>query len=146
MPASGIYTISRPNAFFGPLYPLLLLAVIPCCAYFLLTGGRSRKTAEAFVVIGTLAASWATTSAFFLLETVGIGIATTLTGCAFIVLAGLLSIWHMKVGPVNRSGMPHYGEYVARRITISILTLFGITLIVFWLYSQIPRYVRAFFF
>jgi hypothetical protein len=146
MPANGIYTIFRPNAFFGPLYPLLLLAVIPCCAYFLLTGGRSRKTAEAFVAIGTLAASWATTSAFFLLETVGIGIATTLTGCAFIVLAGLLSIWHMKVGSVNRSGTPHYGEYVARRITTSILTLFGITLIVFWLYSQIPWYVRAFFF
>ena len=110
MPVNGIYTISQSNAFFGPLYPLLLLAVIPCCAYFLLTGGRSRKTAEAFVAIGTLAASWATTSAFFLLETVSIGIATTFTGCAFIVLAGLLSTWHMKVGPVNRSGTPHYAE------------------------------------
>ncbi|MCJ7468992.1 DUF2330 domain-containing protein, partial [Candidatus Bathyarchaeota archaeon] len=107
MPANGIYTISRPNAFFGSLYPLLLLAVIPCCVYFLLTGGRSRKTAEAFVAIGTLAASWATTAAFFLLETIGIGIATTLTGCEFIVLAGLLSIWHMKVGPVNRSRTSH---------------------------------------
>jgi hypothetical protein len=108
MPASGIYTISHPNAFFGPLYLLLLLAVIPCCTYFLLTGGRSRKTAEAFVAIGTLVASWATTLAFFLLETVGIGIATTLTGCAFIVLTGLLSIWHMKVGSVDRSRTPHY--------------------------------------
>jgi hypothetical protein len=108
MPASGIYTIFHPNALFGPLYPLLLLAVIPCCVYFLLTGGRSRKMGEAFVAIGALAASWATTSAFFLLESVGIGIATTFTGCTFIVLAGLLSIWQMKVGSVNRSGTPHY--------------------------------------
>jgi hypothetical protein len=103
MPVNGIYTIFRSSAFFGPLYPLLLLAAISCCAYFLLTGGRSRKTAEAFVAVGTLAASWATTSALFLLETVSIGTATTLTGCAFIVLAGLLSIWHMKVGPAIRA-------------------------------------------
>lgn len=141
IPISGAYAASQTSATISFSYLMLLLAAIPCCVYLLLMKGDSKRTATTFGTIGVLAAGLAILSTTSLLETISYGLLTTLTGCFFIVIASLLSMWRIEMGPVDHSEMTYFRAYVIKRFAVFVSTLVAITLFGFWLYSYLSRYI-----
>jgi hypothetical protein len=141
IPLNGAYATSQYSAIISFAYLILLLAAIPCCVYMILMKGDSKRTAIAFAAIGVLTSCLAATSTMFLFKTISIGLPATLTGCSFIVTAGLLSIWRVKPGSVDHSEMTYFRAYVIKRFAVFVLTLVVITMFGFWLYSYFSRYI-----
>lgn len=140
LPADGASATSQSNV--SLLYMLLLLGAIPCYTYLLLVAGDSKIAATHFTATGagTLTLTLVTSAA--VLHTTSIGVHLTLTGCAFIILAGFLSLRRLQSEPVPRHKMTNFRTYVARRFLISVLTIFAVLIFLFWLTSLLPPYFR----
>ena len=140
LPADGASATSQSNV--SLLYMLLLLGAIPCYTYLLLVAGDSKIAATHFTATGagTLTMTLVTSAA--VLHTASIGMHLTLTGCAFIILAGFLSLRRLQSEPVPRHKMTNFRTYVARRFLIYVLTIIAVLIFLFWLISLLPPYFR----
>lgn len=68
---------------------------------------------------------------------INIGVSTILIGCSFVMLAGVLFLWHIKLAPedvIMAPRMTKFQTYVIRRFLVFVATSIGISLFVFLLF------------
>jgi hypothetical protein len=140
LPADGTSATSQSSM--SLLYVLLLLGAIPCYTYLLLISGDSKMAATHFTVTGAGTLTVSLITGGVALRTVSTGMYLTIAGCAFIALAGFLSLRRLQSEPVARHKMTNFKTYVARRFLISVLTMFAVLVFIFWLISLLPPYSR----
>ena len=143
------------------LFILSLFAVVALYAYLLLSQGNS-KVASVLLAAGGVCIMlqillwmwsippWPGTSYAYYpaYDKINVGVGTTLIGCSFIILAGLLSLWRIKLVPTDITTAitkTHFKTYIIRIARISIVTLIGISLVIFWLYYILPWKVQLWF-
>jgi hypothetical protein len=140
---NGSYTTPLLGDALSILFSLLLLATIPCLVYLLLVGGDSKGASATFTTIGACMMLLVLASTIGLLYAVSIGAFMTLAGCAFIVLAGVLSLWRIKLSPkqsLETSRTTRFQDFIARRFLVSIVTSIGVVLLVFWISRSLLNY------
>lgn len=138
------------------LFIFSLLAVGPCYVYLLFMQRNSKGASllvtagGAFIMLQTLL--WmlglsfvpGTSNAYPTVYRMSIGVETTLMGCLFIILAGVFSLWRIKLLPehvIMASEKMKFGTYVVKRFLIFVLTLIGLSLFIFWLYYMTHTFV-----
>jgi hypothetical protein len=127
-------------------YFLFLLSAVPCYIYLLLIAGDSRIAATHFTVTGGSIMTMSGIISAISLHTLSTGIYLTVTGCAFIGLAGFISLRRLQLEPVPRHKMTNFRTYIIRRFLISLLTIFAVLVFIFWLLSLLPPYWRIGFY
>jgi hypothetical protein len=140
LPADGNSATSQSSM--SLFYILFLLGAIPCYTYLLMIGGDSKMAATHFTVTGAGTLAMSLITGGVALRTVDTGMYLTITGCAFIALAGFLSLRRLQAEPVPRHKMTNFKTYVVRRFLISVLTVFAVLIFIFWLISLLPPYSR----
>ena len=130
------------------LFILPALILTPLYFYSLLV---QRDSKEAFWILtagGAYMMLQALISNIYCLYASDIGVLATTMGCAFIILAGLISFWHAKIAPIDAlvtSKGRNFKTYIVKRFLIFIVTLIGISIIVFLLWYGgyiLPPYLR----
>ena len=142
LPADGAYATSLSSTFTGLLYMLLLLGVIPCYVYLLILEGTSKKAATHFVATGVCTIVVTLLTGASVLHSVSIGINITITGSAFLILAGGLCLRKLKSESISEYKTTNFRIYVARKFLLAVLTLIGVLLLIFWLISLLPHGLR----
>jgi hypothetical protein len=135
-------------AAFGPTAPILvilfvipLLIGVPLCVYLLLLHRDSKEASLWLTAGGTYMIILMLVSCVYSMYTLDIGVYTFLAGCSFVVLAGLLSRWRIKLMPKEIASSERgskFKTYVAKRVLISIEALIGISLVIFLLRYLLP--------
>jgi hypothetical protein len=136
----GTLATSQSNV--GFFYVLFLFSAVVCYIYLLLIAGYSKVAATHFTVMGgsTLLMSGATI--VLSMHTLSTGMYLTLGGCAFLGLAGFISLRRLQLEPVPRHKIASFRTYVIRRFLISMLTLFAVLVVIFYLLSLAPLFHR----
>jgi hypothetical protein len=129
------------NVFFPP-------AMLLCVLHFLYVDGRSFRTSMVTAFLGILAIVTVLVS-LTRLSTLDFGAFSTLTGCLFIAVAGLSSLWRAEIEPAEPGVFyrrVRLADYVVRRVFIAMVILVGITWVVFLIMQLFPLEIRKFFF
>lgn len=133
LPVDGTNTTTLFSTFTGLLYMLLLIGAIPCYIYLLILGGTSKKAATHFTATGVCTIIVALLTGASVLHSVSIGMHITITGCAFLILAGALCLNRLQSETISEHTISNFRTYVARKFLLSVLTLAGVLIVVFWL-------------
>ena len=143
---SGLYGASVPAAGIAVLFILLVLVLTPLYVYSLIIQRSSKEASWILTVGGAYMMLQVLISSAYYLYAVDSGLLAIIVGCSFLILAGLLSFWRIKLLPIDISlaskGMA-FKTYIVKRFLISIVTLIGILLFIFWLWyiSPFGRYI-----
>jgi hypothetical protein len=137
----GTFATSQSNL--GFFYVLFLLSAVVCYVYLGLIAGYSKIAATHFTVMGGSTMLMSGITSAISLRTLGTGMYLTVTGCAFLGLAGFISLRRLRLEPVPRYKMASFRTYVIRRFLISMLTLFAVFVIIFYLLSLAPLFHRV---
>ena len=145
----------------NPLVILPLLALIPCYLFLLLIQ-RNSKGASAILAAAGLCITLQTlmwivgifpvpgiSYTYYPAYIINSGVYTTVIGSLFTILAGLLSLLRIKLMPVHlvmASRRIGFETYVVKRFLVFIVSLIGVTLVVFWLYYLLSPELRAYFY
>lgn len=142
----GLYRVP-PASIMGTMLVLPLLFATPFYAYFLLVQRDSKEASLCLTAGGTYMILQMLVSRAYYLYTFDIGAYTILVGSSFVILAGLLSHWRIKLMPkdiaLSIRGLK-FKTYIAKRILISIVTLIGLLWFLFLLRYLLPPALRAF--
>ena len=126
-----------------------LLALIPCYVFMLLIQRNSKQasvilaTAGLCIMLQTL--MWivgifpipGVSYTYYPAYILDIGVYSTVIGSLFILLAGLLSLLRIRLMPADTivaSRRIGFKTYLVKRFLVFVVTLIGITFVVFWLY------------
>lgn len=143
----GLYGAS-PASIVVIMFLLALLIATPYYVYSLLIQRNLKEASLILTVGGTYMILQMSISCAYYLYALDIGAYTILIGCLFIILAGLLSHRRIKLMPIDTT-LPYRGmafkTYIFKRILISIVTLIGVLMIVFWLWTLFPIRLLGFF-
>jgi hypothetical protein len=137
----------------NPLVIFPLLALIPCYLFLLLIQ-RNSKGASAILAAAGLCITLQTlmwivgifpvpgvSYTYYPAYIINIGVYTTVIGSLFTMSAGLLSLLRIKLMPahlVMASRRIGFETYMVKRFLAFVVTLIGVTLVIFWLYSLFP--------
>ena len=122
----------------GIFYVLFLLSAVACYVYLLLIAGYSKIAATHFAVVGGSITLMLGVAGAVSLRTLSTGVYLTMTGCAFVGLAGFVSFRRLRLDTVPRHEMTSFRRYVIRRFLISMLTLFAVFVVIFYLLTLLP--------
>ena len=126
-----------------------LLALIPCYVFMLLIQRNSKQasvilaTSGLCIMLQTL--MWivgifpipGVSYTYYPAYILDIGVYSTVIGSLFILLAGLLSLLRIRLMPADTivaSRRIGFKTYLVKRFLVFVVTLIGITFVVFWLY------------
>jgi len=141
---TGLYGAS-PSSIIVVMFMFPLLVATHCYVYSLLIQRNSKETSLILTAGGTCMIFLASISCAYCLYTLDIRTYTTLIGCSFVILAGLLSHWRTKLMPIDLT-LPSRGmafkTYVFKKILISTVSIIGISLVLFCLWSLFPPGLR----
>lgn len=133
----------------NPLVIFPLLVPIPCYVFMLLIQRNSKQasvilaTAGLCIMLQTL--MWivgifpipGVSYTYYPAYILDIGVYSTVIGSLFILLAGLLSLLRIRLMPADTivaSRRIGFKTYLVKRFLVFVVTLIGITFVVFWLY------------
>jgi hypothetical protein len=136
LPVDGTAATSQSNM--NIFYFLFLLSAIPCYIYLLLIAGDSKIAATHFTVMGGSIMMMSGVISAVSMRTLSTGIYLTVTGCAFIGLAGFISLRRLRLEPAPRHKMANFRTYVIHRFLTFLLTLFAVFVVIFYLLSLLP--------
>jgi hypothetical protein len=111
--------------------------------------GDSKRAAITLVATGACTMFLATVLCVLGLYSVSIGAYTTITGCVFMIFTGLLFQWRMRLDPEQplvANKMTAFQTYLVKRVLASLETLFGASLLIYWLIYIQPWHIRLFFY
>lgn len=120
------------------LYFLFLLSAVPCYVYLVLIAGDSRIAATHLTVTGGGVMTMAGVISAVSMRTLSSGLYLTVAGCAFIGLAGFISLRRLQLEPAPRHRMTNFRTYVIHRFLSFLLTLFAVFVVIFYLLSLLP--------
>lgn len=133
---------------FGLIFNVFFpLAMLLCVLHFLYVDGNSFRTSMATASLGILGIVTVSAS-LTRLHTLEFGAFSTLTGCLFIGVAGLSSLWRTKIEPAEHGVFDRrvrLTNYVVRRVFIAVVTLIGISWVVFLIIQLFPLEIKKYF-
>ena len=124
---------------------LLALVLTPLYFYSLLVQRGSKEAFWILTVGGAYMMLQVLVSIICFLYASDIGVLTIIAGCSFIILAGLISFWHVKLVPIDTLATSRgraFKTYIVKRYLTFIVTLIGVLVIVFLLWYILPIGLR----
>jgi hypothetical protein len=149
VPVTATYATAQLGGFGQLFFMVVPPTLLLCVFYFQSVTGNSARTSMATIAVGTLATAVVLAS-FTRLYSLESGAFITLTGYIFIIAAGYLSFLKTGREPVEPSTNERRGRmttYVARRVSIAVMTLIGISWVIFLIIYSLPwdYIIREFF-
>jgi hypothetical protein len=148
LPVTATYATAQLGGFGQLFFIFVPPAMLLCVFYFLSVTGNSVRTSMATIAVGPLATAVVLAS-FTHLHSLESGAFITLTGYIFIVAAGFLSFLKTGREPVELGTNERRGRmttYVARRVSIAVMTLIGISWVIFLIIYSLPGEIIQEFF
>jgi hypothetical protein len=142
LPATGTEATTLSSTLIGLLYTLLLIGAVPCYIYLLILGGASKKAATHLIATGLCTIAVTLITGISVLHSPGFGMNITITGSAFLILAGWLCLRRLRSETISEHKISGFRTYVARKFLLTALTLTGVLIVVFWLISLVPPGLR----
>lgn len=146
LPVTATYATAQLGGFGQLFFIVVPPAMLLCVFYFLSVAGNSVRTSMTTIAFGTLA-TVVVLASFVHLHSLESGAFIALTGYIFIIVAGLLSLLKTGREPVElgtNEGRGRMAIYVARRVFIAVVTLIGISWVIFWIIYSLPWEIRGF--